>query len=116
MESGQYVKTDGSLTTNTTDALTDAKLSTVNYANLPAGEYELREFKSPDGYVRTINTWKVVVAKDGKTTISEKEKLDTDVVAKITNETTSSPAKLKLVNKHNEIEFTKVDRKTNKHI
>ena len=87
MESGQYVNTDGTLTTNSGSALTNGD-ATVNYQNLTAGEYELREFKSPDGYVRTINTWKIVVAKDGKTTISKNEELDTDVTAKITPEST----------------------------
>lgn len=112
MESGQYVKTDGTFTTNSGDALTDG--STVNYENLPVGEYELREFKSPDGYVRTINTWKVVVNDESTTTISENPKLDNDVTAEITPETTSSPAILKLVNKSNEIEFTKIDSKIDK--
>ena len=112
MESGQYVNTDGTLTTNSGKALTDG--STVNYENLPVGEYELREFKSPDGYVRTINTWKIVVEKDGKTTISEKEKLDNDVDAEITEESSGLQASLKLVNKSNEIEFTKIDSKTKK--
>lgn len=113
MESDQYVNTDGTLTTNSGSALTSGD-ATVNYENLTAGKYELREFKSPDGYVRTINTWNIVVAKDGKTTIIENEKLDTDVEAEITNETTSSPAILKLVNKSNEIEFTKIDSETKK--
>lgn len=111
MESGQYVKTDGTFTTNSGDALTDG--STVNYENLPVGEYELREFKSPDGYVRTINTWKVVVNDESTTTISENPKLDTDVDAYIDNKDTSSP-KLTLVNKSNEIEFTKIDSETEK--
>lgn len=110
MESGQYVKTDGTFTTNSGDALTDG--STVNYENLPVGEYELREFKSPDGYVRTINTWTIKVEKDGQTSIKLKDDLDDDVDDEITNETTSSPAILELVNKSNEIEFTKVDSKT----
>lgn len=113
MESDQYVNTDGTLTTNSGSALTSGD-ATVNYENLTAGKYELREFKSPDGYVRTINTWNIVVAKDGKTTIIENEKLDNDVTAEITPETTSSPAILKLVNKSNEIEFTKIDSKIDK--
>ena len=111
MESDQYVNTDGTLTTNSARALTSGD-ATVNYENLTAGKYELREFKSPDGYVRTINTWNIVVAKDGKTTIIENEKLDNDVTAEITPEATSSPAILKLVNKSNEIEFTKIDSDT----
>lgn len=111
MESDQYVNTDGTLTTNSAIALTSG-YATVNYENLTAGEYELREFKSPDGYVRTINTWKIKVAKDGKTTISENEKLDNDVDAKITEESSESQASLKLVNKSNEIEFTKKDSET----
>lgn len=110
MESGQYVKTDGTFTTNSGAALTNGD-ATVNYVNLPVGKYELREFKSPDGYVRTINTWKVVVNDDGTTTISENPKLDTDVDAEINNGNTSSP-ELKLENKSNMIEFTKVDSKT----
>lgn len=110
IDSGQYVNTDGTLTTNSGNALTNGD-STVNYENLPAGKYELREFKSPDGYVRTINTWKIVVEKDGKTTISEKDKFDDDVKATISNETTDSPT-LTLVNKSNEIEFIKVDSET----
>ena len=113
MESDQYVNTDGTLTTNSGSAFTNGD-ATVDYENLTAGEYELREFKSPDGYVRTINTWKIKVAKDGKTTIIENEKLDNDVTAEITPEATSSPAILKLVNKSNEIEFTKIDSKTEK--
>lgn len=113
MESDQYVNTDGTLTTNSGSAFTNGD-ATVDYENLTAGEYELREFKSPDGYVRTINTWKIKVAKDGKTTIIENEKLDNDVTAEITPESTSSPAILKLVNKSNEIEFTKIDSKTEK--
>lgn len=113
MESDQYVNTDGTLTTNSGSALTSGD-ATVNYENLTAGKYELREFKSPDGYVRTINTWNIVVAKDGKTTIIENEKLDNDVTAEITPEATSSPAILKLVNKSNEIEFTKIDSKIDK--
>ena len=113
MESDQYVNTDGTLTTNSGSALTSGD-ATVNYENLTAGKYELREFKSPDGYVRTINTWNIVVAKDGKTTIIENEKLDNDVTAEITPEATSSPAILKLVNKSNEIEFTKIDSETKK--
>ncbi|WP_282929446.1 SpaA isopeptide-forming pilin-related protein [Anaerococcus sp. Marseille-Q7828] len=107
IESGQYVMTDGTFTTNSGAALTNGD-ATVNYVNLPVGKYELREFKSPDGYVRTINTWKVVVNDDGTTTISENPKLDTDVDAEINNGNTSSP-ELKLVNKSNEIEFTKID-------
>lgn len=127
IDSGQYVKTDGSLTTNTVDALTDG--STVNYENLTSGEYELREFKAPDGYVRTINTWKVVVDAEGKTSITLKENYDANINAElrekqekrleseIKSETISSgevvtPASLTLVNKQNEIEFTKVDSKT----
>ena len=113
MESDQYVNTDGTLTTNSGSALTSGD-ATVNYENLTAGKYELREFKSPDGYVRTINTWNIVVAKDGKTTIIENEKLDNDVTAEIIPEATSSPAILKLVNKSNEIEFTKIDSETKK--
>ena len=113
LESGQYVKTNGTFTTNSGAALTNGD-ATVNYQNLPVGEYELREFKSPDGYIRTINTWKIEVNDDGKTTISENPKLDNDVTAEITPESTSSPAILKLVNKSNEIEFTKIDSKTEK--
>ena len=112
IESGQYVMTDGTFTTNSGAALTNGD-ATVNYVNLPVGKYELREFKSPDGYVRTINTWKVEVNDDGTTTISENPKLDTDVDAEINNGNTSSP-ELKLVNKSNEIEFTKIDSKTEK--
>lgn len=111
LESGQYVKTDGTFTTNSGAALTNGD-ATVNYQNLPVGEYELREFKSPDGYIRTINTWKVVVNDDGKTTISENPKLDNDVEATITEETSTTPANLQLENKSNEIEFTKKDSKT----
>ena len=111
IDSDQYVNTDGTLTTNSGSALTNGN-ATVDYENLPVGEYELREFKSPDGYVRTINTWKVVVARYGKTTITKNEELDNDVDADIDNKDTSSP-KLTLVNKSNEIEFTKVDSKTN---
>lgn len=110
IDSDQYVNTDGTLTTNSAIALTEG--STVNYENLPVGEYELREFKSPDGYVRTINTWKIVVARYGKTTITKNEELDNDVTAEITPEATSSPAILELVNKSNEIEFTKIDSNT----
>ena len=112
LESGQYVKIDGTFTTNSGSALTDATLSKVNYQNLPVGEYELREFKSPDGYIRTINTWKIEVNDDGKTTISENPKLDNDVEATITEETSTTPANLQLENKSNEIEFTKIDSKT----
>lgn len=112
MESGQYVKTDGTFTRNSGSALTKGD-ATVNYENLPVGEYELREFEAPDGYVRTINTWKVIVNDDGTTTISENPKFDTDVDAEISNGNTSSP-ELTLVNKSNEIEFTKIDSKTNK--
>ena len=112
INTNQYVMKDGSLTTNSAKALTDG--ATVNYENLPAGEYELREFKSPDGYVRTINTWKIVVARDGKTTIELKDKFDEGVEATISTETTDSPASLTLVNKSNEIEFTKIDSKTEK--
>ena len=111
MESGQYVKTDGTFTTNSGAALTNGD-ATVNYQNLPVGEYELREFKSPDGYIRTINTWKIEVNDDGKTTISENPKLDNDVKATITEETSTTPANLQLENKSNEIEFTKIDSKT----
>ena len=112
LESGQYVKTDGTFTTNSGAALTNGD-ATVNYQNIPVGEYELREFKSPDGYIRTINTWKVVINDDGKTTISENPKLDNDVKATITEETSTTPANLQLENKSNEIEFTKIDSKTN---
>lgn len=111
LESGQYVKTDGTFTTNSGAALTNGD-ATVNYQNLPVGEYELREFKSPDGYIRTINTWKIEVNDDGKTTISENPKLDNDVKATITEETSTTPANLQLENKSNEIEFTKIDSKT----
>ena len=111
LESGQYVKTDGTFTTNSGAALTNGD-ATVNYQNLPVGEYELREFKSPDGYIRTINTWKIEVNDDGKTTISENPKLDNDVKATITEETSTTPANLQLENKSNEIEFTKKDSKT----
>ena len=111
IESGQYVKTDGTFTTNSGAALTNGD-ATVNYQNLPVGEYELREFKSPDGYIRTINTWKIEVNDDGKTTISENPKLDNDVEATITEETSTTPANLQLENKSNEIEFTKIDSKT----
>ncbi|WP_262121720.1 collagen binding domain-containing protein [Anaerococcus sp. Marseille-Q5996] len=111
LESGQYVKTDGTFTTNSGAALTNGD-ATVNYQNLPVGEYELREFKSPDGYIRTINTWKIEVNDDGKTTISENPKLDNDVEATITEETSTTPANLQLENKSNEIEFTKKDSKT----
>ena len=115
IDSGQYVNTDGTLTTNSGNALTNGD-STVNYENLPAGKYELREFKSPDGYVRTINTWKIVVARDGKTTIEPKDKFDEGVEATIINKTTDSPT-LTLVNKPNEIEFTKIDsNKTEKRL
>ena len=107
MESDQYVNTDGTLTTNSANALTDG--ATVDYKNLPAGEYELREFKSPDGYVRTINTWKVSVDENSNTTIKIKDNFDKLVKATISNETTDSPASLTLVNKSNEIEFTKVE-------
>ena len=110
MESGQYVKTDGTFTTSSGDALTNG--STVNYENLPVGQYELREFKSPDGYVRTINTWKVVVTDESTTTIELKDKYDEAVDATTTDGTSTSPAKLQLVNKSNEIEFTKIDSKT----
>lgn len=115
MESGQYVKTDGSLTTNTADALTNGD-ATISYVELPTGEYELREFKSPSGYIRTINTWKVVVNEDGKTTITLDGNYDNDVKDKISPETSSKPAHLSLTNKPNEIVFTKVDSKTNKPI
>ena len=112
IESSQYVMTDGTFTRNSGSALTKGD-ATVNYENLPVGEYELREFEAPDGYVRTINTWKVIVNDDGTTTISENPKFDTDVDAEISNGNTSSP-ELTLVNKSNEIEFTKIDSKTNK--
>ena len=115
MESGQYVKTDGTLTTNSGSALTNGN-ATVDYENLPVGEYELREFKSPDGYVRTINTWTIKVEKGGQTSIKLKDDLDDDVDDEITNETTSSPAILKLENKSNKIEFTKIDSKTKKRL
>lgn len=107
INTNQYVMTDGTLTTNSANALTDG--ATVDYKNLPAGEYELREFKSPDGYVRTINTWKVSVDENSNTTIKIKDNFDKLVKATISNETTDSPASLTLVNKSNEIEFTKVE-------
>ena len=113
IESGQYVMTDGTFTRNSGAALTKGD-ATVNYENLPVGEYELREFEAPDGYVRTINTWKVVVKDESITTIELKDNFDKGVDATITDETTTNPAKLQLVNKSNEIEFTKVDSKTNK--
>lgn len=113
MESGQYVKTDGTFTTNSGNALTKGD-ATVNYENLPVGKFELREFEAPDGYVRTINTWKIEVNDDGTTAITPKEKYDEGVEADITNETTGSQASLRLVNKSNEIEFTKIDSKTEK--
>ena len=111
IESGQYVKTDGTFTTNSGASLTNGD-ATVNYQNLPVGEYELREFKSPDGYIRTINTWKIEVNDDGKTTISENPKLDNDVEATITEETSTTPDNLQLENKSNEIEFIKIDSET----
>ena len=109
MESGQYVNTDGTLTKNSGDALTKGD-AIVNYENLPVGEYELREFEAPDGYVRTINTWKVVVTDESTTTIELKDKYDKGVGADINNKDTSSPS-LTLENKSNEIEFTKIDSK-----
>lgn len=110
MESGQFVKIDGTFTTRSGAALTEG--STVDYKDLPVGEYELREFESPDGFIRTINTWKIVVDEDGKTTITAKDELDNDVEATINNPTDDSQASLTLENKANEIEFTKVDSKT----
>ena len=111
MESGQYVKTDGTLTTNSGSALTNGD-ARVNYQNLTAGEYELREFEAPDGYVRTINTWKIKVTDESTTTIELKDEYDKAVDAEITKESNESQASLKLVNKSNEIEFTKIDSKT----
>ena len=39
----------------------------VTFKNLPYGEYTLTETKAPEGYQKTVETWKVIVNNDGAT-------------------------------------------------
>ena len=107
LNTGLYIKNDGSSTRNLKDALTtSSEISIIKYEKLANGQYELKEYQAPDGYIKTRNIWKIEVV-NGETTI----KLDKDVESNwqdITNNV------LTVKNRGNKINFVKVDKDDNK--
>lgn len=107
-KSGEYIKIDGTIANHMVDAKATTSNTTglIEYNGISDGTYELREFKAPDGYIRSSNVWTVKV-ENGQTRISAAEGSEDDKLWSFDNANSNNPAKLNVINNKNEIEFTK---------
>lgn len=102
-QTGTFIKSDGTITNDRKDALSESdKSGKISYNNLSNGTYILREYEAPDGYIKSKNVWEVTV-QDSTTTISLATKVDE-------SESVIDGSNLTVKNRGNKITFEKVDK------